>query len=252
MSIKKIIPCLDMKDCQVVKGIKFEGLKEIGDPLELALRYCDEGADEIAFLDISPSQKSRDFILDLLRKLRLKTNIPLCTGGGINELDYAKKLIDAGASKVSVCSAALKNPLLLSDMAKAFGSGSVMLAIDAKRINNAWNAFSGGGRVDTGLDAVEWAKKGVELGAGEIMLNSIDADGTGEGYDLELCSVICNAVSVPVIASGGAGSLEQIAEVLLKTSVSAALVASFLHYEKSTVKEIKNYLESKGISVKWL
>ena len=254
---KRIIACLDLKDGRLVKGVKFEGLRDIGEPLGFAKRYYEEGANELAFLDISSTDKSRAALLDLVRNARLAVNIPICVGGGISTVGEMEILIRAGADKVSVCSSALARPELLSEVAKAYGSKSVMLAIDAKRVTGTgetprWNVFAAGGRTDTGLDAVEWAKRAVELGAGEIMLNSIDADGTGAGYDLELCTAVASAVSVPVIASGGAGSLEQIAGVLLNTPVDAALVASFLHYGKSTVREIKEYLLSQGISVEVL
>ena len=251
-SYKRIIPCLDLKDGLLVKGIKFEELKELGEAQDYALRYFRDGADEIAFLDISSSQKSRAALVDLIKKARAEINIPLCAGGGVKTIKDMEELLNAGADKVSLCSAALERPELISEMASLGGSGAVVLAIDAKRVNrNSWNAYSAGGRTDTGMDAVEWARKGQDLGAGEIMLNSIDADGTAEGYDLELCSAISNAVSIPVIASGGAGSLEQIGEVLTKTNVNAALTASLLHYGKSTVREIKKYLESQKVDIRW-
>ena len=253
MKTKLIIPCLDLKEGRVVKGLKFEDIKDAGDPVELARRYNAEGADELALLDIGGWEKGR--LLDLVRTIADDLSIPFCVGGAVKTVEDMRDRINAGASKVSLCSAALLKPELLSEMAEAFGSKSIVLAIDAKRISAQgeqlrWNAFSGGGRVDSGLDAVEWARKGVELGAGEIMLNSIDADGTGAGYDLELCAAVASSVSVPVIASGGAGSMEQIAEVLKKTGVTAALVASMLHFEKTTVPEIKKYLGSHGVSVK--
>jgi len=246
--MKKIIACLDIDEGRVVKGVKFEGIRDIGDPVELAKKYCDDGADELAFLDIGAGHKNRDILLDVINKVAAVIDIPFCVGGGIRTLDDARAVINAGANKVSVCSSALSRPELLREMADEFTSRCVMLAIDAKRMPDTsgklrWNAFSGGGRTDTGIDAIEWAKKAAELGAGEIMVNSIDADGTGDGYDLELIRQIKLAVNVPVIASGGAGSLEQIAEVL--KSADAALVASLLHFGKTTVKEIKKYLENK-------
>ena len=244
-----------MSNGRVVKGVKFEGIKDAGNPVELAQRYNAEGADELAFLDIDGGQKNRVPVLDLIRKVAAELTIPFCVGGGIRTVEDMRDTIKAGASKVSLCSSALANPPLLSEMASAFGSKAVVLAIDAKRVSAPgeqlrWHAFSGGGRVDTNLDAVEWAMKAVELGAGEIMLNSIDADGTGAGYDLELCTAITSAVSVPVIASGGAGTLEQIATVLKNTAVDAALIASILHFGKTTVPEIKKYLKSQEINVK--
>jgi len=251
---KRIIPCLDVDEGRVVKGIKFEGVKDAGDPAEFARRYNDDGADELAMLDISATTKNRATLLDVVRKVAAEISIPLCVGGGIRSVEDMRETIKAGANKVSVCSAALARPELLSEMAAAFGRQCVVLAIDAKRVSAAgeplrWNAFSKGGTFDTGIDAVEWARKAVELGAGEIMLTSIDTDGTCGGYDIELCAAVSEAVSVPVIASGGAGSLEQIAAVLKNSKVSAALVASLLHFGKTTVPEIKNYLEFQGISV---
>ena len=254
-TIKRIIPCLDVDEGRVVKGVKFEGIKDAGDTVEFARRYNADGADELAFLDISATTANRATLLDVVQKVAAEVTIPFCVGGGIRTVEDMRAALQAGANKVSVCSSALARPELLSEMAAAFGSKCVVLALDAKRVSAPgeelrWNAFSGGGRVDSGLDAVEWAKKAVDLGAGEIILTSIDTDGTGAGYDLELCAAVAGAVSVPVIASGGAGSLEQIASVLKNTGVSAALVASLLHFGKTTVPEIKKYLESQGIGVK--
>jgi cyclase len=270
MRAKRIIPCLDVDEGKVVKGVKFEGIKDVGDPVELARRYNADGADEIAFLDIGASYKSRATLLDVVKKVAEEVFIPLCVGGGIRSIDDMRDAMNAGADKVSVCTSALLRPDLLREMANAFGSQSVMLSIDAKRIIDAsgklsWHAFSHGGRTDTGLDAVEWAKRAVELGAGEILLNSIDADGTCAGYDLELTRRIINAVPVPVIASGGAGTLDQIAAVLLSTAspemdstsspdkapgADAALVASLLHFGKTTIQEIKKYIAAKGVRVR--
>jgi len=290
MQAKRIIPCLDVDDGKVVKGIKFEGIKDVGDPVELARRYNADGADELTFLDIGASYKSRATLLDVVRKVAAEVFIPLCVGGGIRSIDDMRDAMNAGADKVSVCTSALNRPELLREMANAYGSQCVVLSIDAKRIKSGsglcWRAFSRGGRTDTGIDAVEWAIKAVELGAGEILLNSIDADGTGAGYDLELTRRILNAVPVPVIASGGAGTLDQIAQVLLSTAseemgspispcpaadpicsyncrnndldssstapgADAALVASLLHFEKTTIKEIKKFAEGKGVCVRW-
>jgi len=270
MQAKRIIPCLDVDDGRVVKGVKFEGIQDAGDPVELARRYNDDGADELTFLDIGASYKSRATLLDVVNKVAAEVFIPLCVGGGIRTIDDMREAMNAGADKVSVCTAALKRPELLREMAYAYGSQCVVLSIDAKRVNSAdtqlrWNAFSRGGRTDTGIDAIEWAIRAVELGAGEILLNSIDADGTGAGYDLELTRRILNAVPVPVIASGGAGTLEQIANVLLNTinpemgmarpeqapGADAALLASLLHFGKTTIREIKQFAESKGVCVRW-
>jgi len=270
MQAKRIIPCLDVDDGRVVKGIKFKGIQDAGDPVELARRYNDDGADELTFLDIGASYKSRATLLDVVRKVAAEVFIPLCVGGGIRSLEDMREAMNAGADKVSVCTSALQRPELLREMANAYGSQCVVLSIDAKRVEYGgclrWNAFSHGGRTDTGIDAIEWAQRAVELGAGEILLNSIDADGTGSGYDLELTRRILNAVPVPVIASGGAGNLEQIAAVLLSTAspemdgaafpdeapgADAALVASLLHFGKTTIKEIKKYAEAKGVCVRW-
>ena len=256
MQAKRIIPCLDVDEGRVVKGVKFKGIQDAGDPVELARRYNAEGADELTFLDIGASHKSRATLLDVVRCVAAEIFIPLCVGGGIRTVEDMREAMNAGADKVSVCTSALDRPELLSEMAKACGSQCVVLSIDAARAGPGpdgrmrWHAYSRGGRTDTGRDAVEWAKLAVELGAGEILVNSIDADGTGEGYDLELTRAILEAVPVPVIASGGAGSLEQIAEVLLQTDADAALVASLLHFGKTTIPEIKEYLVSKGVCVR--
>lgn len=268
MQAKRIIPCLDVDDGKVVKGIKFEGIREVGDPVELARRYNAEGADELTFLDIGASYKSRATLLDVVQRVAAEIFIPLCVGGGIRSLDDMRDAMNSGADKVSVCSSALKRPELLSEMASAYGSQCVVLSIDAKRVENGgalrWNAFAQGGRVDTGIDAIQWAVRAVELGAGEILLNSIDADGTGAGYDLELTRRILNAVPVPVIASGGAGTLEQIANVLLSTAnpemeagedapgADAALIASLLHFGKTTIEEIKGFAVEKGVCIRLL
>ncbi|MDR1326199.1 MAG: imidazole glycerol phosphate synthase subunit HisF [Treponema sp.] len=262
MQAKRIIPCLDVDDGRVVKGVKFKGIQDAGDPVKLARRYNDEGADELTFLDIGASYKSRATLLDVVRQVAGEVFIPLCVGGGVRSVDDMRDAMNAGADKVSVCTSALKNPSLLSEMARAYGSQCVVLSIDAKRVNeNVWHAFSYGGRTDTGIDAVAWAKQAVELGAGEILLNSIDADGTGAGYDLALTRAILDAVHVPVIASGGAGNLDQIASVLLPPNAAgvrdtwgdadAALVASLLHFGKTTIPAIKKYAEAKGVCVRW-
>jgi cyclase len=267
MQAKRIIPCLDVDDGRVVKGIKFKGIQDAGDPVELARRYNGEGADELTFLDIGASYKSRETLLDVVRKVAAEVFIPLCVGGGIRTVDDMRAAMNAGADKVSVCTSALQRPELLSEMARAYGSQCVVLSIDAKRAPSAgddakpvWHAYSHGGRTDTGLDAIEWAVKAVKLGAGEILLNSIDADGTGAGYDLLLTRAVLDAVPVPVIASGGAGNLDQIAQVLLPPdapnagedwgNADAALVASLLHFGKTTIPEIKQYAQAKGVCVR--
>jgi len=270
MQAKRIIPCLDVDDGRVVKGVKFQGIRDVGDPVELARRYNDEGADELAFLDIGASHKSRATLLDVVRRVADEVFIPLCVGGGVRSLDDMREAMGAGADKVSLCTSALLRPGLLRELADAYGAQCVVLSIDAARVKGEgglrWNAFSHGGRKDTGFDAIEWAVRAVELGVGEILLNSIDADGTGDGYDLELTRRVLNAVPVPVIASGGAGTLDQIAGVLLSTAspemdpsvppeqapgADAALVASLLHFGKTTIAGIKKHAESKGARVRW-
>ncbi len=278
MLAKRIIPCLDVDDGRVVKGVKFVEIQDAGDPVELARRYNDEGADELVFLDIGASYKSRQTLIEVVRRVAKEVFIPLCVGGGIRSVEDMREAMNAGADKVSVCTAALKNPQLISEMAQAYGSQCVVLSIDAKRVDvnrdamppaghpgyagptdhaghawPAWHAFARGGREDTGIDAILWAIQAVELGAGEILLNSIDADGTGAGYDLELTRAVGEAVPVPVIASGGAGNLEQIVDALLpeKGNADAALVASMLHFGKTTISEIKHYAEQKGVCIRW-
>ncbi|MDR1955430.1 MAG: imidazole glycerol phosphate synthase subunit HisF [Treponema sp.] len=265
MQAKRIIPCLDVDDGRVVKGVQFQDLQDAGDPVELARIYNAEGADELTFLDIGASYKSRATLLEVVRQVAAEVFIPLCVGGGIRRVEDMRDAMNAGADKVSVCTSALQTPGLLSEMAQVYGSQCVVLSIDAKRVGEdaagrpRWHAFSHGGRTDTGIDAVAWAIQAVELGAGEILLNSIDADGTGVGYDLPLTRTILDAVPVPVIASGGAGSLEQIAQVLLPPELGtddwgnadAALVASLLHFGKVRIPEIKQYAASKGVCVRW-
>jgi cyclase len=265
MQAKRIIPCLDVDDGRVQKGTRFANLQEVGDPVDLARRYNDQGADELSFLDIGASYKSRETLLEIVRQVAEEVFIPLCVGGGIRTVPDMRAAMNAGADKVSVCSAALQNPALLSEMAHVYGSQCVVLSIDAKLVGQddqgkpLWHAFSHGGRTDTGWNAVEWAVEGASLGAGEILLNSIDADGTGQGYDIQLIRRVLETVSVPVIASGGAGTLDQIAEVLLPPgsagarwgNADAALVASLLHFGKTTIPEIKRYAESRGVCVRW-
>jgi cyclase len=269
---KRIIPCLDVDDGRVVKGIQFKGVKDAGDPVELARRYNEEGADELTFLDIGASYKSRATLLKVVERVAREVFIPLCVGGGIRSVEDTRDAMNAGADKVSVCTSALERPELLSEIALTYGSQCVVLSLDAARAGGdesgrmTWRAYSRGGRVDTGLDAIDWAVRAVELGAGEILLNSIDADGTGAGYDLELTRRVLNAAPVPVIASGGAGNIDQIAAVLLSTApgeggdaplpgeapgADAALVASLLHFGITTIPEIKKHAQSKGVCVRW-
>ncbi|MDR2865320.1 MAG: imidazole glycerol phosphate synthase subunit HisF [Spirochaetaceae bacterium] len=255
MLAKRIIPCLDVDDGRVVKGTKFKELADVGDPVTLARQYNEQGADELSFLDIGASHKSRTTLLEVVKQVAAEVFIPLSVGGGIRSVADMREAMKAGADKVSVCSSALENPDLLTEMALACGSQCIVLSIDAKRVGTGadgktiWHAFSKGGRIDSGRDAVEWAQQAAALGAGEILLNSIDADGTGQGYDLELCAAVLDAVNVPVIASGGAGTLEQI--VAAAKLADAALVASLLHFGKTTISEIKKYAESQGVCVRW-
>ncbi|MGI5893473.1 MAG: imidazole glycerol phosphate synthase subunit HisF [Candidatus Merdivicinus sp.] len=251
MLAKRIIPCLDVRDGKVVKGINFVGIQEVGDPVECARAYMEQGADEIVFLDITATSDNRDTIVDVVRKTAQQVFVPLTVGGGIRSVEDFSKLLRAGADKVSINSSALKNPQLIADAADKFGSQCVVVAIDAKRMEDgSWHAFVAGGRKDTGIDAVEWAAKACELGAGEILLTSMDADGTKKGFDLDLLNAVIARVNIPVIASGGCGSLEHFSEVFEKTGSDAALAASLFHYKELTVGQVKEHLHSRGIPVR--
>ena len=247
----RIIPCLDVDEGLVVKGTRFKNLQASGDPAELAEAYNDQGADEICFLDIGATPGSRKTIVSLVERVAEKVFIPLTVGGGVQSVEDINRLLQAGADKVAVCSAALRNPDILRQGALRFGSQCIVLSIDAKRAGRSWHAWLKGGREDSGLDAVAWAKQGEELGAGEILLNSIDRDGTKKGYDIELVRAVSESVSIPVIASGGAGTLEQTYDVIREGRVEAVLVASLLHEKRFTVREIKAYLKKKGVFVRW-
>lgn len=230
MLAKRIIPCLDVRDGKVVKGINFVGIQEVGDPVECARAYMEQGADEIVFLDITATSDNRDTIVDVVRKTAQQVFVPLTVGGGIRSVEDFSKLLRAGADKVSINSSALKNPQLIADAADKFGSQCVVVAIDAKRMEDGtWHAFVAGGRKDTGIDAVEWAARACKLGAGEILLTSMDADGTKKGFDLDLLNAVIARVNIPVIASGGCGRLEDFSEVFEKTGSDAALAASLFH-----------------------
>jgi cyclase len=247
---KRIIPCLDVKDGRVVKGVHFENLRDAGDPVELASRYEEEGADELVFLDISATPEGRETMINVVRETASVLSIPLTVGGGVRTLDHFAKLLSSGADKVSVNTAAVKNPELITVASSEFGSQAVVVAIDAKRVGDKWEVYVSAGKVPTGLDAVEWAKRVEELGAGEILLTSIDYDGTQRGYDLELTRAISEAVSIPVIASGGAGSPEHIYEAFVKGKADAALAASIFHYGKHSIMEVKRYLYERGVPVR--
>lgn len=250
MLAKRIIPCLDVRDGKVVKGINFVGIKEVGDPVECAKEYNEQGADEIVFLDITATHEGRGTMLDVVRRTAKEFFIPLTVGGGINSIDDFRNTLLAGADKVSVNSAAVKNPDLIREAAEKFGNQCVVVAIDAKRFGDSFHVVVHGGRIDTGLDAIEWAKKAAELGAGEILLTSMDADGTKNGFDHELLNKVCEAVSIPIIASGGCGKLEHFGDVFKETGADAALAASLFHYKELTVGEVKDYLKSQNIPVR--
>jgi len=246
---KRIIPCLDVKDGRVVKGVNFVGLKDAGDPVEVAKRYNDEGADEITFLDITASSDNRDTIVDIVEKVAKEVFIPLTVGGGIRTLEDIYKLLNVGCDKVSVNSAAIKRPELINEGAKRFGSQCIVVAIDVKKTGDKWHVYLNGGRVDTGIDAIEWAKECVERGAGEILLTSMDADGTKAGFDIEVTEKISSLVDVPVIASGGAGTMEHIKEVF-EHGADAALAASIFHFKEIDIMDLKHYLHDHNIAVR--
>lgn len=250
MLTKRIIPCLDVKDGQVVKGIHFVGLKEVGDPVALAKKYYSDGADELVFLDISATVEKRKTMVDVIRRVAKEIFIPFTVGGGISTIEDVRAMLMAGADKVSLNSAAIRNPSLIEEASKRFGNQCIVLAVDAKKRadNTGWNVYVEGGRKDTGIDCMEWILKGVSLGAGEILLTSMDADGTKEGFDLELYKAVSKIVNVPVIASGGCGKLEDF-KLVLEVS-DAALAASIFHYEESSVQNVKKYLKEEGVAVR--
>ena len=250
MLTKRIIPCLDVKDGRVVKGVNFVQLRDAGDPVQIAEAYEKNKADEIVFLDITASFEERPIFLDIVRRTAEKVFMPLTVGGGINTLDDIRDLLKAGADKISINTAAVKNPEFIKQASERFGSQCIVVAIDAKKINNRWEVFTHGGRTSTGKDAVEWAKHAATLGAGEILLTSMDYDGTKNGYDIALTQAISQAVNIPVIASGGAGKLEDFWEVLTKTGANAALAASVFHYGEMQISDVKNYLNKKNVKVR--
>lgn len=251
MFTKRIIPCLDVNNGRVVKGVNFVDLKDAGDPVEIAKAYDAAGADELVFLDITASCEERDTVVDMVRQVAANVFIPFTVGGGIRTVDDFKKLLREGADKISVNSAAIDRPELITEAAEKFGSQCVVVAIDAKRREDGgWNIYKHGGRLDTGIDAIEWAKKVERLGAGEILLTSMDCDGTKAGYDIELTRAIADAVSIPVIASGGAGTLEHFYDALTEGGADAALAASLFHYKELEIKQLKNYLHQKGVPVR--
>lgn len=252
MLTKRIIPCLDVNGGRVVKGINFVNLMDAGDPVEVGRAYGQAGADELVFLDITASSDQRETVVDMVRKVAEQVFIPFTVGGGIRTVEDFRLLLREGADKISINSAAISNPSLIHDAAMKFGSQCVVVAIDAKRRadKSGWNIYKNGGRIDVGIDAVEWAVNVEKLGAGEILLTSMDCDGTKAGYDLELTRAIADAVSVPVIASGGAGTLEDFYTALTEARADAALAASLFHYKELEIKEVKEYLRGRGVSVR--
>lgn len=252
MHTKRVIPCLDIKDGRVVKGINFVNLRDAGDPADVAAAYDKAGADEVVFLDITATSDSRATQLEWVRQVASRLFIPFTVGGGIRTVDDFKAILREGADKISVNSAAIMNPRLISDAADKFGSQCVVVAIDAKKRadGSGWNIYKNGGRVDMGMDAVEWAVKAESLGAGEILLTSMDGDGTKAGYDLGLTKAVAEAVTIPVIASGGAGKLEHFYEALSEAKAEAVLAASLFHYKELEIRQVKEYLREKGISVR--
>jgi len=248
---KRIIPCLDVRDGRVVKGVNFVNIRDAGDPVELAAYYSDQGADELVFLDITATSDGRETVADVVERTAAKVFVPLTVGGGIRTLEDFKLLLRAGADKISVNSAAVKDPSLISRAAERFGSQCVVLAVDARhRPEGGYEVVVAGGRTPTGRDAVEWVREAERLGAGEILLTSMDADGTKAGFDLEMTKAVTDAVSIPVIASGGCGSLEHFAEVFEKTGCDAALAASLFHFGELTVPQVKEYLRGRNIPVR--
>lgn len=251
MLAKRIIPCLDVRDGRVVKGVNFVNIRDAGDPVELAKFYSDQGADEIVFLDITATSDARDTVADVVERTAAQVFVPLTVGGGIRTLDDFQRLLRAGADKISVNSAAVKDKALISSAAQRFGSQCVVLAIDARRRPEGWyEVVVAGGRTPTGIDAVEWARCAQELGAGEILLTSMDADGTKAGFDIEMTRAVTQAVSIPVIASGGCGSLEHFAQVFEETGCDAALAASLFHFGELTVPQVKKFLRGRDIPVR--
>ena len=251
MFTKRIIPCLDVHNGRVVKGVNFVNLRDAGDPVEIAAAYDKAGADEIVFLDITASSDARKTVVDMVRRVAENVFIPFTVGGGIRTVEDFKVLLRDGADKISINSSAMNRPELISEAADKFGSQCVVVAIDAKRREDGgWNIYKHGGRLDTGIDAIEWAKKVEALGAGEILLTSMDCDGTKAGYDLALTRAIADAVSIPVIASGGAGTLEHFYDALTEGGADAALAASLFHYKELEISQVKDYLSDRGISVR--
>ncbi|MBT3475440.1 imidazole glycerol phosphate synthase subunit HisF [bacterium] len=250
MLAKRIIPCLDIDKGRVVKGVNFVNLVDAGDPVEIATKYSNEGADEITFLDITASNEERNIIIDTVERAAEEVFVPLTVGGGVRKFEDIKDLLRAGADKVSINTSAILNPKLVTESAMKFGSQCIVVAVDIKRKNAGWEVFTHGGRKSTGLDCVEWVKKMQDYGAGEILLTSMDRDGTKKGYDLEILSILSEIINIPIIASGGAGSLQHIAEAFTLGKADAALCASIFHFGEYRINEAKKYLSNKGILVR--
>ncbi len=251
MLAKRIIPCLDVKDGRVVKGVNFVNLRDAGDPVEQAVIYDEEGADELVFLDITASHERRDIVIEMVKRVAESVFIPFTVGGGVRSVEHVRALLLAGADKVSINTAAVQNPDLVYQASRRVGSQCIVVAIDARRrLGGGWEVFIHGGRTPTGLDAVEWARRVEDLGAGEILLTSMDRDGTQDGYDVELTRAIATSVSIPVIASGGAGKLEHFYEALIHGHADAALAASLFHYRKLSIRDVKEYLGGRGVPVR--
>jgi len=250
MSYKRIIPCLDVKDGKVVKGVNFVGLKEIGSPVELASKYCKQGADELVFLDISATNENRKTILDVVKEVAEVVSIPFTVGGGIKTIEDIENTLKAGADKVSLGSIIVKNPDIINEASNVFSSEKIVAAIDVKKSGSKWNVYINGGKTDTGIDVIDWVKEVQDRGVGEILLTSMDGDGTKDGYDIDLLTEVKKVSKVPVIASGGCGSLDHIIEVFKKDVADAALAASLFHYDVLSVNEVKEALKENGIDVK--
>ena len=250
MITKRIIPCLDIKNGRVVKGTNFQGLADVSSPIELAKLYSDNGADELVFYDITASYEGRQLFTDVLRQVASQIFIPLTVGGGINTVDDFDRVLKCGADKVSVNSGAIRNPQLIYDAAQKYGSQCVVLSADIKRVDGQFRVFAKGGREDTGMEAISWLKKGVALGAGEVVVNSIDTDGVKKGFDVEMLQAVCEAVNVPVIASGGAGAMEHFRDTFIEGKADAALAASVFHFGEIKIPELKLYLSEQGINVR--
>jgi imidazole glycerol-phosphate synthase subunit HisF len=247
---KRIIPCLDVTAGRVVKGVNFVELKDAGDPVEISKRYNDEGADELTFLDITASSDNRDLILHIIEDVASQVFIPLTVGGGVRKVDDVRRLLNAGADKVGINTAAVTNPQLVADATDYFGSQCIVVAIDAKRTGNHWEIYTHGGRTPTGLDAIEWAKKMEDMGAGELLLTSMDRDGTKSGFDLDLTRQISDAVDIPIIASGGVGNLQHMVDGIVQGHADAVLAASIFHFGEYTVNQAKQYMQQHGIEVR--